>query len=73
LKYSFACGLEELVAWHLVGKRRIKAHLWERGGLHLELGKQWKVTIFYEFYVKRRVCIFITKNLYGNNTRKLCI
>jgi hypothetical protein len=37
--------------------------------IHLELGKQQKVTIFYIFYVKRRICIFNTKNLYRNNTR----
>jgi hypothetical protein len=38
------------------------------GDIHLELGRQWKVTVFYTFCVKRRVCIFNTKNLYGNNT-----
>jgi hypothetical protein len=46
---------------------------WVRGelrlilGKHLELGRQWKVTIFYTFCVKRRVRIFKTKNLYGND------
>jgi hypothetical protein len=35
--------------------------------LHLELGRQWKVTVFYTFCVKRRVRIFKTKNLYENN------
>jgi hypothetical protein len=39
--------------------------------LHLKLGKQQKVTVFYILYVKRRVRIFITKNMYGNNTIKL--
>jgi hypothetical protein len=39
--------------------------------LHLELGRQWKVTIFYTFCVKRRICIFNTKYLNGNDTRKL--
>jgi hypothetical protein len=38
---------------------------------HLELGRQWKVTIFYTFCGKRRVRIFNTKNLYGNDTWKL--
>jgi hypothetical protein len=40
--------------------------------LHLKLGKQRKVTVFYIFYVKRRISIFHTKNLYRNDTRKLC-
>jgi hypothetical protein len=44
--------------------------------IHLELGKQRKVTVFYIFYIKRRIRIFNTKNLYGNNTnnfvRKTC-
>jgi hypothetical protein len=35
---------------------------------HLELGRQWEVTVFYTFCIKRRVCIFNTKNLYGNDT-----
>jgi hypothetical protein len=46
---------------------------------HLEFGRQWKVTVFYRFCVKRRVCIFSTKNLYGklemileNFARKTC-
>jgi hypothetical protein len=35
---------------------------------HLELGRQWKITIFYTFCIKRRVRIFHTKNIYGNDT-----
>jgi hypothetical protein len=35
---------------------------------HLELGRQWKVIVFHMYFVKRRVCIFKTKNLYGNDT-----
>jgi hypothetical protein len=35
---------------------------------YLELGRQWKVTVFYTFCLKRRVRIFNTKNLYGNDT-----
>jgi hypothetical protein len=31
--------------------------------VHLKLGRQWKVTIFYMFCVKERVHIFNTKNL----------
>jgi hypothetical protein len=37
-------------------------------GSHLELERQWKVTIFNTICVKRRVRIFNTKNLYGNDT-----
>jgi hypothetical protein len=40
--------------------------------VHLKLGKQRKVTVFYIFYVKKRVRIFNIKNLYRNDTRKLC-
>jgi hypothetical protein len=37
----------------------------ERGlGPHLELRRQWKVIVFHMYFVKRRVCIFKTKNLY---------
>jgi hypothetical protein len=28
--------------------------------LHLKLKKQWKVTVFYMFYLKRKVCTFNT-------------
>jgi hypothetical protein len=38
------------------------------GLMHLELRRQWKLTVFYTFCVKRKVRIFNTKNLYGNNT-----
>jgi hypothetical protein len=43
--------------------------------IHLELGRQWKSTIFYTFCVKRRVCIFKTKNLCGNdkNLSEICM
>jgi hypothetical protein len=33
IKVSYACGLGKLVAWHMVGKRGVKANLWEGGGL----------------------------------------
>jgi hypothetical protein len=59
--YFFDCGNREFQM------RKTQLH-----GPHLELGKRRKVTVFYEFYVNRRVRIFITKNLYRNNTRKLC-
>jgi hypothetical protein len=36
--------------------------------LHLELGRKWKVIILHMYFVKRRVRIFHTKNLYGNDT-----
>jgi hypothetical protein len=36
--------------------------------IHLELGRQWKVIVFHMYFVKRRVRIFKTKNLYGNDT-----
>jgi hypothetical protein len=36
--------------------------------IHLELGRQWKIIVFYTFCVKGRVRIFNTKNLYGNDT-----
>jgi hypothetical protein len=36
--------------------------------LHLKLGRQWKVIVFHMYFVKRRVRIFKTKNLYGNDT-----
>jgi hypothetical protein len=39
---------------------------------HLKLGKQWKRTVFYTFCVKGRIFIFNTKNLYENDTIKLC-
>ena len=32
--------------------------------LHLKLGRQWKVTIFYTFCVKRRIHILKTKIFY---------
>ena len=35
---------------------------------HLKLGRQWKVIIFHMCFVKRKVRIFNTKNLYGNDT-----
>jgi hypothetical protein len=35
---------------------------------HLELGRQWKGTVFYTFCVKKRVRIFNTRNLYRNDT-----
>jgi hypothetical protein len=35
---------------------------------HLELGRQWKVIVFYMYFINRRVHIFKTKNLYGNDT-----
>ena len=35
---------------------------------HLELGRQWKVIVFHMYFVNRRVHIFKTKNLYGNDT-----
>jgi hypothetical protein len=38
---------------------------------HLELEKQRKVTAIYIFFVKRRIHTFNTKNLYGNDNRKL--
>jgi hypothetical protein len=37
---------------------------------HLKLGRQWKVIVFQMYFVNRRVCIFKTKNLYGNDTWK---
>jgi hypothetical protein len=40
LKLSYACGLRELVAWHLVGKRGVKADLWKGGDLGFNPG--WK-------------------------------
>jgi hypothetical protein len=36
--------------------------------IHLELGRQWKVIIFHIYFVNKRVRIFKTKNLYGNDT-----
>jgi hypothetical protein len=39
--------------------------------LHLELERQWKLIVFHVYFVKRRVRIFNTKNLYGNDTSKL--
>jgi hypothetical protein len=36
--------------------------------MHLEFGKQWNVIIFFMFSVKKRVRIFNTKTLYGNDT-----
>jgi hypothetical protein len=35
---------------------------------HLELGRQWKVIVFHMYFVNKRVRIFKTKNLYGNDT-----
>jgi hypothetical protein len=35
---------------------------------HLKLRRQWKVIVFHMYFVKRRVRIFNTKNLYGNDT-----
>jgi hypothetical protein len=31
-------GLREVGAWHLVGKRGVKADLWKRGGLMFDSG-----------------------------------
>jgi hypothetical protein len=43
---------------------------------HLELGRQWKITIFYTFCIKRRVRIFNTKicmeTILENLTHKIC-
>jgi hypothetical protein len=52
---------------------RHKLPLITKKHLHLELGRQWKVTVFYMICVKGRVRIFNTKNLYGNNAKKLCM
>jgi hypothetical protein len=52
---------EEVLRMNLVGSSSLMV-------LHLELGRHWKVTVFYTFCVKRRVRIFNTKNLYGNDT-----
>jgi hypothetical protein len=47
-----------------VGSRSDSAYF----GAHLELGRQWKVIVFYMYFVNKRVRIFKTKNLYGNDT-----
>jgi hypothetical protein len=44
---------------------------------HLKLRTQWKITIFYMFCIKRRVCIFLTLKLCMETTlenfaRKTC-
>jgi hypothetical protein len=36
--------------------------------LVFKLGRQWKIIVFHMYFVKRRVRIFKTKNLYGNDT-----
>jgi hypothetical protein len=38
LKILFTCRLGELVAWHLVGRRRVKVDPWEGGGLGFDSG-----------------------------------
>jgi hypothetical protein len=38
LKILCACGLGELVAWHLVDKRGVKTNPWEGGGLGFDSG-----------------------------------
>jgi hypothetical protein len=38
LKVLYACGLGELVAWHLVAKRGVKADPWEKRGLGFDFG-----------------------------------
>jgi hypothetical protein len=40
----------------------------EENEVHLELGRQWKVTVFHTFCIKRRVHNFNTKKLYENDT-----
>ena len=35
---------------------------------HLKLGKHWKITVFYMFFVKRKVSILNTQTLHGNCT-----
>jgi hypothetical protein len=46
----------------------ILGHTSKHVGNHLELGRQWKVIVFHMYFVVRRVRIFNTKNLYGNDT-----
>jgi hypothetical protein len=59
-----------LAKWGGLNTMRLKAKpkiLTPKG----QLGRQWKVTVFYTFCIKRRVRIFCTKYLYGNDTWKL--
>jgi hypothetical protein len=42
LKASYACGLGEVLAWHLAGKRGVKVDPWEGGGLRFNSG-WWRI------------------------------
>ena len=66
--FSWSHGPKSLICLNHHWRRCIKMIV---SITHLELGRQWKVTIFYTFNIKRRVRIFNTKNLYGNDTWKL--
>jgi hypothetical protein len=37
-------------------------------GCHGVGTRQWKVIVFHMYFVKRRIRIFNTRNLYGNDT-----
>jgi hypothetical protein len=58
-----------MLIWYIdILKPLMCMRAWGACGLHLELGRQWKVIVFHMYFVNRRVRIFKTTNLYGNDT-----